>query len=208
MIITCPQCDSRFVVPSTVFMKGGRKVRCASCKHVWFHEEALDRVSGGANAPKISSDNDTPKTKNGIKSVLSDIIEGYKVIAAFAILIIAGYFAYQAINPPLIVGQGLAFDNIIITREGQTIDLKGDIVNRMDTQRGVPSIQIIQYLANDVAGDKLIIAPSKDILQSGEAIEFNATMDNVGSEIINVKVAFFMGTANDVIDETKQSNHE
>lgn len=198
MIITCPQCDTRFVVPSTVFMKGGRKVRCASCKHTWFHEEVLERASDNVNTPKIKSTDDK-KSKNS-KGFLTDFTEGYKIITAFAALVVIGYFAFQFMNPPIIMGQGLAFDNVTIYREGKSIKLTGDIVNAMDMPRGVPSIQITQYLADDVSGDKLIIKPDKDILNSGEAIEFKAIMDDIAPEIVDVKVSFFMGDSEDVTD--------
>lgn len=204
MIITCPQCDTRFVVPSTVFMKGGRKVRCASCKHTWFHEEALERAADTINPPKTIQNVEKKSDKKGF---LSDFTEGYKVIGAFAALVIVGYFVIQFISPALVIGQGLALDNISISREGQNIAIKGDVVNTMDTPRGVPSIQITQYLEGDVAGDKIIIAPQKDILQSGEAMEFNATMDSVGTEIKDVKVTFFVGNADDVI-ESSESNED
>jgi predicted Zn finger-like uncharacterized protein len=39
MILTCPQCDTRYQADATKFAPPGRKVRCAKCGHVW-HQEA------------------------------------------------------------------------------------------------------------------------------------------------------------------------
>src|SRR5579863_3644422 len=36
MILTCPECATRYQTDAANFMPSGRKVRCAKCGHVWF----------------------------------------------------------------------------------------------------------------------------------------------------------------------------
>lgn len=38
MILTCPQCSTRYQTDVAQFMPAGRKVRCAKCGHVWFQD--------------------------------------------------------------------------------------------------------------------------------------------------------------------------
>ena len=51
MILSCPQCDTKYVVKDGAIPPGGRQVRCASCKHSW-HQEPDNGAESASQAPR------------------------------------------------------------------------------------------------------------------------------------------------------------
>src|SRR4051794_9203064 len=50
MILTCPQCATRYQIEDSKFPAGGRKVRCAKCGQQWFQEPPAPEPASGVTA--------------------------------------------------------------------------------------------------------------------------------------------------------------
>lgn len=61
MIIACPACNTRYVVPDTAIGVEGRTVRCAKCKHSWFQDgPEIETPAPPAPAPPPPAPEPTP----------------------------------------------------------------------------------------------------------------------------------------------------
>lgn len=61
MILTCPNCATRYVVPDSAIGHEGRRVRCASCKHSWFQDGPELALAGVDLAPAQASSAPAPQ---------------------------------------------------------------------------------------------------------------------------------------------------
>ncbi len=50
MLLICPACHTRYVVPDAAIGAAGRQVRCASCKHSWFQQGPELTLNGDLSA--------------------------------------------------------------------------------------------------------------------------------------------------------------
>lgn len=51
MILECPECSTRYLVPDSAIGPEGRTVRCATCRHSWFQEAPAVDLASATDEP-------------------------------------------------------------------------------------------------------------------------------------------------------------
>lgn len=161
MILTCPQCDMRYLVSAVSIGPDGRKVRCASCSHVWFQPpdapggeetfrdilqqemhvapipEAVRPIPEGSNVPAHPKDVPPAKKAASVdrRAVMADLA-GYAAAACILALVLAAIVLMKdgmvrAWPPSALFYQSIGMD-VHVAGEGLAIDRLSATIERGD----------------------------------------------------------------------------
>lgn len=211
MILTCPECSTRYHVDPASLGSGGRAVRCANCGSRWTARPPDDtpqvvefvapeapklhrRPAGGrAEARPGGGPNGLVGWLIAVLVVLlaaGAVIARNEIVAAFP----ASAGVYQTLGLPVTMKLDLQFENVTserISERGLSIlVVQGEVVNRSDQVRDVPPVRIallddggrqLQYELFDVEDARL--APA-------ERTRFTARVVNPTEQARNFSITF------------------
>lgn len=218
MIITCPECNARFVLPEKALGAEGRTVRCGKCRHTWHksptqhtpddikklsaaREEArkqqIKAVKSGASGEKTFLPALSVKTKAYHQWIIFGVCLLWIVLATlylFGPSIIHKYGFTQPVYKKLgiIPTEGMRIYDTKVEKIKQygrdSLSISGVIVNESDVDRYVPNLQIIQK--NDL-GKILDISMLKSgfpILHSKEETPYRNIVTIVSPDVSQVVI--------------------
>ena len=151
MIVQCPECKARYMVPDQSLGAAGRNVRCARCTHTWFQagpKEAevlgdLDKLLDEINARPIPPGSNLPAVVAEPTSLLFKVgvLAAIFVLVALALLLAApGVYGL-----PRSTGMSLSdVTSLKLTRDQHTVyQIDGKILNTTDHAMKVPRLRIM-----------------------------------------------------------------
>jgi predicted Zn finger-like uncharacterized protein len=211
MILTCPQCSTRYHVDPTSFGPTGRRVRCATCHHRWLATPPADAPkvvelspAVPTPAPRIRPGAPTAKGSHrgsgslvlwlvGVLVVLiliSAVIGRNEIVAGFP----ASATIYQKLGFSVAVQLGLQFENVTSRRLAEggatVLVVEGTIVNLTEQERPVPPVEItlLDDAGRPVQAERF--RAEDDELGAGGQTRFSARLVNPVESARNFSVTF------------------
>ncbi len=201
MILECPLCHTRYLIPATLFASGSRQVRCARCAHSWRAElpkeinvvapprekpqpfdatprAPLPPLPPGSNLPALPQKNVSKKIQIAI------------VASMFVVTFVLTFwlvFGRQLIvkNHPRLEGLYDAI-GLHIYYPGEGLSVVG-VRSEMKYEEGITKLTITGKIANETEKMQIIpdlkasaIGPDSAILQSWQIDAPTATIDPHG----------------------------
>ena len=186
MKITCPVCSSSYMVPDSALGATGRKVKCASCGHVW-HQGAPQDPSE-APVTDIHEDIRATKPSANLPAVTKPAFSVARVITLL-VLFISGYFAGNFSSFSKGWGyyevDGLALQDMEaeVRREGNKLVayISGTMINESENDIVLPDKVFFKLWSGQrrVMAETDYALPEETTLAPGESIPLSPKIGNI-----------------------------
>ncbi|MBX6321031.1 MAG: zinc-ribbon domain-containing protein [Rhodospirillaceae bacterium] len=202
MILTCPQCSTRYLADPVALGPTGRQVRCAKCGHTWHAlppdepgprldvlspglDQTISPPTPGAGLPARIEPRPPRRPVGGamLTGVLALVVLGVlylgreRIVAAWPDAAqLYGVIGLRVEVP----GAGLAFREVTLTRQPvngrDTVVVEGHILNDTDLPRPVPPILATVRDGSDRALKAWTVRVEPGELQPGQSAAFRTSM--------------------------------
>lgn len=213
MVITCPNCSTRFKIDAAAIGEKGRMVRCSACKHRWFVEppppetatvpvlpQAITTPAVGPLAPPPPRPRQAPVSTLWLTLVVVILLAAAIVVGRdrVASLVPATVPWFAAVGLPAAVAADLEI--VVLGQTQETVDdkpvlvIKGEVMNTAQGKRDVPRLRV------SLLDDKQAVLRAEDFylepstLDGGERRGFEQRIVDVPAEARNFSVTFAAGS--------------
>ncbi len=201
MILSCPNCTTRYLLPAQVLAPDGRNVKCSSCEEVWHEMPDPDELAAEQqpedipdSVKPIPEGSSVPALPGDVSGEPSKALASYGAAAAVFFLVFTLLFVFHqpvarawpashylfgmmGIEPSL-ASEGLVFDKVKAASQDHTVTIEGSIVNLTSEDRPVPMMKASLRKGEGESLDHWFIEPPQKMLASGETVAFRAAYES------------------------------
>lgn len=197
MILTCPNCSTRFLISAQVLAPEGRRVKCSKCSEDWFQmpdpdelindleeqiediPESVKPIPEGSAVPAVREEDEEGNDNSGGVAVAAASATAVFVVILAALIFMKGPISkswpasaafYQMLGMKVVTqGQGLEFDRMKALITGpNAIQVEGFIINLKSETQNIPLIEaVVKNSDADVLAKWYIQPPSSSVEAEG-----------------------------------------
>jgi len=204
MIIQCPSCQARFMLPDEALGDAGKKVRCAKCRDVWFQKAPA--VSARAQETESPFKPAHPAAGLPVPTKKRSVAHEWVVFSLcfswlmFASLYLFGPVIVQKIDfaAPVYLPLGIVNTEGVVLADTkvekmkqygrQSVSLSGMIVNEATEPRRVPNLQITQKGRDGEILETSILESGFPLLAPGKEINYHNVMPLASQDVSHIIV--------------------
>lgn len=189
MIITCPQCETRYQTDAAKFMPSGRTVRCAKCGHKWHQEPETAAAPAAADAvaevepPPVVAPEEPKPLRSSFTAIPMPIVETVETPKRSRTRAVIGWVGLLVLI--LLIGwAGVTFRHAIVASWPQSASLYAmlgldanaegvafaDVTYARETEDGAPVLTVSGRIVN-VGHEELPVPPIRVALTDSDKRE-------------------------------------
>ncbi len=216
MIITCPNCQTRFKIDPEALAPRGKMVRCSQCGHRWFAEppaEELEPPPLPESSPLEAAAGEEPVAtapagRLGTGTILGWLLVVLVVLLAAALVlgrneIVAAWpqaaTLYRQLGLPVTMALGLELRDLQSERLEENgvpiLRITGEIANPTGQERILPPLRVALLDGEGRELDFGLFDPPRRRLGPGAITRFEARLVDPPQEAVSFVVTFASGTA-------------